>query len=101
MKSRGVGQNFAWGFYAYNRNTDPQRGTIPTRGLPCSSKTAYGNNDPPQSNRAPSDFLKRSFREALLRRLGEVFIPGVAHKQQQSQGFLVSPVSPSLEGEPS
>jgi len=63
MKSQGGCQNFAWGFYARNGNTRPQRGTIPPRELPCSSKTGYGNNNTPQSNRAPLIFLKRSFRK--------------------------------------
>lgn len=58
MKAQRVCKSSAWGFDARNRNTNPKRGTIPTRELPCSSKTGYGNNNPPQSNRALSIFLE-------------------------------------------
>ena len=63
MKSPGDGQNSALGFYAHNRNGNPQRGTIPTSELPGLSQTGNGNNNPPQSDRAPSIFFEKKFPE--------------------------------------
>ena len=85
MKSRGDCQNSAGGFYAPNRNRSTQRGTIPTRELPCLSKTGCGNDNPPRSDRAPLIFLKKSFRKVPERALWGIFIAVGALKTLQSQ----------------